>query len=532
MQHEAARTVPARWVARRVDELVSALDSTAPFLIAGLFGIGVLLVLSFVPWGQNADDLLPTIMSLQKITLYFWEQNRFGNLLPALTAWIADPTQNAWAQIVLRVAAGMVAPLFFTAMIFPRASDAWRAALAADGLLLWAGDPALLREIFLVASPYGTSLACGGLAMLALGHAWRRPLGCRLECPLGWQRGAWAAAGSVGLLAAHVVNYALAMVAIPMLGLFAVLLPSAARMRVLVLNGGAALVAFALPAAFAPYYPTPMGMHLSWEGLGRFQSAIWGSTGWVFAVAAVAPVVLALVAFRFGAVKRSAKPFAVSLLAGAATAVVSFVLIAASEHVRLNQYHPRYFLPILMLVLAVGGVAVWQVLRLMTPARIVRNALFMVVAVLMLMGARGHLMASGDRTPDIVGFGKADLARSVAIRYGVLSLDAIAGDYWDVWPSVFMTEQYHRDTGWTGADVLGVAHRSRARRDVFLARLFARGRLRLVCIDMEPEACVRYAVIAMAVPGLRGQAFAPSEAVGGGHTLYYVEIAPPPLSPP
>ena len=109
-------------------------------------------------------------------------------------------------------------------------------------------------------------------------------------------------------------------------------------------------------------------------------------------------------------------------------------------------------------------------------------------------------------------------------RYVALSLDGIAGSYWDVWPSVFAAEQYHNDSGWSGPDVLGVTQRGGARRDVFIARLLSRGQLRLACIDLAPDACLTATEEAMKVPGLQMRAFGTPEPIGEGRTLYYVEI--------
>jgi hypothetical protein len=509
---------PARLAARRVDTVLTAFDSAGALLIAGLFAACVLLVLSFVPWEQNSDDLLPAIMSLQKITLYYWEQNRFGNLLPALVAWIANPTQNAYAQIVLRVVAGMVAPVFFTAMMFHRSSDVWRAALAADCLILLAASPSLLHETFIVATPYGTSLACGGLGILAVRRA--------AHVSEQWHRGALMMIGALALLAACIVNYALAMVAIPMLAILAVLLPSVTRTQLLVMACGAAFIALLLPVAFAPQYPTSLALRLSWDALGLYLAAIWTCAGWNFLLAVGVPLALVSLLYRYGSVRRSGKPFVVLLLASVVTAVVTFVIAASSEHVMLNSYNPRYFVPSFLMFLALGGLGIWQSLRLIMPTRLVREATFVMLAVLMLMGAHGRLAASGGTTNDIIGWGRADMARTVAARYVALSLDGIAGSYWDVWPSVFAAEQYHNDSGWSGPDVLGVTQRGGARRDVFIARLLSRGRLRLACIDLAPEGCLTATDEAMKVPGLQMRAFGAAEPIGEGHTLYYIEILP------
>ena len=58
----------------------------------------------FIPWSvkfctRNSDSLLPAIISVTKVTPYFWGQNRFGNLLPLMTAWITDIKANLMTSL-------------------------------------------------------------------------------------------------------------------------------------------------------------------------------------------------------------------------------------------------------------------------------------------------------------------------------------------------------------------------------------------------------------------------------------------------
>jgi hypothetical protein len=68
------------------------------------FAIRALVWARRLPFSENGDGLLETIMSLQKVTLYYWGEDRFANLLPAATLWIRNPTDNACAQMALQPA--------------------------------------------------------------------------------------------------------------------------------------------------------------------------------------------------------------------------------------------------------------------------------------------------------------------------------------------------------------------------------------------------------------------------------------------
>ena len=63
--------------------------------------ISVLTVTKVAPHNINADTLLQSIMSLQKLTLYYWGQNRLLNILPLAVSLIKNPTLNLAAVMVL-----------------------------------------------------------------------------------------------------------------------------------------------------------------------------------------------------------------------------------------------------------------------------------------------------------------------------------------------------------------------------------------------------------------------------------------------
>ena len=75
----------ARSFAYRTSNLAAALESIEPLPIVAVFLLCLLVLARSIPLEQDADEILSTIMSLQKLTVFFWVQDRFGNLLPLLT---------------------------------------------------------------------------------------------------------------------------------------------------------------------------------------------------------------------------------------------------------------------------------------------------------------------------------------------------------------------------------------------------------------------------------------------------------------
>jgi len=65
-----------------------------------LFFISTLTVNKYAPEWLNADILINSVMSLQKVTLYYWGQNRLVNVMPFIFSGITEPSINLFATIL------------------------------------------------------------------------------------------------------------------------------------------------------------------------------------------------------------------------------------------------------------------------------------------------------------------------------------------------------------------------------------------------------------------------------------------------
>lgn len=500
---------------RHTRKWIAVRDLTAPLLTAAPFVILWSLMLHFLPTQDNSDGLLQTIISLQKLTVYFWGQDRFGNLLPALTAWIHDPLENAWVQMALRVLTGLLAPVFFCSLAFRRPLDAWRATLATDCLFALVINPALGWEIYIEASPYGPSLTCCGLATLAaraasLSHGTTR-LWTNLLC-LGL------------LLIAYVVNFALVLLTLPLIGLLALGSESTIARRLLMQHSVAAVAGFMLPRVVAASGHTALGANIAIGSYVRYLDVIWANTHWTFVLAVGLPFLLSLATVR--GLPRGESVFWAQAAMLAAAAVL-FIAVASSQWLVTNQFHQRYFIPGYLLLISIGGISVWQLLRQSGQELATRNAVFAGVASLLLLCGFERLRELNMVTHGIIGDGKAPLAEAVGHRSLSLSLDGVAGDYWLVWPSVFMAEQYRYESNSERPDVLGITFRGDAKRKEFTGRLAKRGALRVGCIDIEVSLCAGFVASYMEIPGLRGTRFAPEEQLPDHHVLSFITVTQP-----
>jgi hypothetical protein len=501
---------------RRGAGMLAAIASIAPLQIAGFFIIALLLLANYIPLQLDGDEILLSIMSIQKLTVYYWAQDRYGNLASLLTAWIQNPIYNAYAQLFIRLLAGLMAPLFYCALVFRRSVDVWCATLLSCGLLLLVGSVETMRFIYVQANPYSTSLACAGLGAMAL----------RAQ-PARFGRTLLILIGAVVLLAAYIVNFGLVIVALPLVGLFATLLPSAGMIRLLLIHLLAAVVGCLLPGIAAPEYHTDLGLALSFQNIAHYAGVIWHSTRWPFVLAVLLPLAVLFVGLVRAGRLRMLRLFVTLNAAMLGIATLYFVLVASSRWLVLNDFLARYFVPGYLLLASVAGNSLWLVARVSLRRRAVRDAAFAGLATVLMLAAYTRLHARGLSNHDIIVPGKSEIAREVAARYVALSLDGIVGDYWYVWPAVLMAEQYHYDNGYVGPHVFGAAFRGGVRHEEFAARLAAQGRLRLACIDLAPAECSARTSAEMGLPGLRFSEFSPMEPLAGDHRLWFVQIMPP-----
>jgi hypothetical protein len=412
---------------------------------------------------ETGDSIVPVLVSLQRWTFFYWDQERYGMLVPLLAVPVRDPLANLLLQRGLLVLAGLAAlPLLARHAL---AGRDWRLAGALAAALLLLAAPARWQFEYLGNQPYGVSLALAlaGLALAAPGgtaHPGRGVLG---------RRPGRLAAGLALVLLAHWVNAAAGLLLLPL---------AVARAAVDRLEGEAApgvrdrlivdcglLVAGVLAGQAAiRLWPIVTGATLrlatgflparEWPGAwASFLGTAWSASGaWPAALGAAATAgvgaMLAVPALRpllRGALLRAAALCA----AGLAYAL----LTGALEWVRDNHFHWRYLAPAAILVhLAAASLLAEPLSRL---ARVARPAL--VLALVLVPVAA--LDAWGR--PSLAGV-RADLD-GVAGRWTEDVLGArcalVAGEYWSVWPAVWHAAWAARERG-LPAEIHGIAHRA------------------------------------------------------------------------
>lgn len=114
---------------------------------------------------HNGDSLVPILVSLQRWTFYYWEQDRFGMLTPLLAIAFKNPFHNLLAQNFLTATAG-IAAIFLTSRYIVR-DDSWLivGSVAVTSFLLCASSNHRFQYLS-TCQPYNVSLFLGVLALL------------------------------------------------------------------------------------------------------------------------------------------------------------------------------------------------------------------------------------------------------------------------------------------------------------------------------------------------------------------------------
>lgn len=479
-----------------------------PFLLACPAALA--LVLGRVPLGQNADGLFGTVMSLQRLTLFYWGQSRFANLLPALAAPIRDPVANADAQLVARIVLGLAAPLLVCALgalCDPRAS-VLRATVIAALLFLATAPPRIIYEALTQASPFGTSFTLAGLSVLAF----------RAAAAGSHGRARWRAAGTVLAVLASLENVSLAMETAPL----AVGLCLLARTRAAVewaLAGALALGAtIAAMHVLAPAAaPSIGGFGRSLAGLrvyGGFLLSPAGSAFWI----ALALAVASHLPHRRAA---GAGPRIAGDLVVVGTIAVSFFATALSNWVVLNNIHPRYLVPDYLMAAGLGGLALERIVRRIAPDGRRQEAAATAAAAVLLGLALVHGLPRAAGEDALIQADWRRMSATAASAVRTRHLDGVAGAYWDVWPVVFRR-------GDATPQTFGFAELGSARRRAIVRRLGAQGRLRIGCIEREGVDCASAIRTTIGAPVSVAATGEPALALDGGRRLTTLLVGPLP----
>ncbi len=418
---------------------------------------------------HDADSVLPAIMSVQKLTWFYWGQNRFANLLPLLASPVRSVDANLHLQFVLRQVCGFGAVFLVLGLVGERRFVYDRFFAGVLALMLAAGS--FVGSFFNPAVPQAVAAAVFA-AGLWLARSDIRPRRWLVVGVLFW--------------GAFLVDMSLAVFAVPVAFVLLALGTGGLGSK-----GGCAAVTVAAGLAWAQsqlFTPrTPVAFRPTWHGLNDAATAILGEIN----LTALAGGLLATAGLA--ACLRRSRAAAVAVPV-ADLAVLGVLVATAWAYANLswvqdNGNATRYYND--MKLFAVVVPAGWAVMSLRAAA--VRPGLAAVAWRIGLPMAALLAVAWHAGLPGRLSFVNGDRTDPLAINDALPAILAavpkdrpmvVTGDYWSAVPLVYL-----RLSGRGGRESYAATDHWNPMRPVLRRLLLSDRAFTLVCLGTEAGRC-------------------------------------------
>jgi hypothetical protein len=462
-------------------------DATAPTPAPGALTIalGVAVVMVFVTVAlrralpfANADSVLYGLMSTERLTFFYWGQDRLANLLPAIAWPVQEIRANYLVQMWINTAAFVLlvgAFVHFHAVrLTPRPS--WPTVVCSAGatsalamFLLTA--PATYT--FMVEQHYAMStlLYLGGLHALIAEHRRVR------------------AVGATAILTATLVNPSVVL----LLPLVLVTGEGRASLRTRVLVATfASVAAFAITRLaslwfFGEYdysyaYSSFSGARLA-RGIGSVANNIVDTTNrWPTLIVGLASV--GVLVARRASFPRSLR---LAYLMCPVMAVAWIAVFGANAWVEINVYMARYFFTAYAAgLMVVAGAMTESMLWLQRrfPVRTPRLAglgaharMWIACGIVGTVSVASLVAVANTDVPVI------DAGHSLARQAAEFDADLVIGDYWRAWPAMFASRE-------DGGDLLVASVRTDPLRDAIGRMARRKGIVTALCLGTDVRFCM------------------------------------------
>lgn len=436
-------------------------------------------------YGQShiSDSLVPGLMSVQKLTWYYWGQNRLGNLLPFLASFVHDLHANFGFQVVLRGATALALPACAIVALrsYERLAAKYFLSLALTFGLL---SPDAVYPLFIDAQPYAPSLALFTIAIgLFRGESRARGAARKL---------AIVGLAFVVVLAAFFVNASLLILVGPLLAGFCVVRGWRAdwlSMAVTVPAWALAMmhsVRSAPPGASDNYMRLELTAENFRATLVAVRVGILPDRAGVIGALVVAAMAATALLQRRRQQNGILSPTVANAGAVLAAAAVYVVVVGCLAWTRINAHSPRYFAVVLPLAITVAVVLAVESLAVL-PVMSSRGMGAAACGIFLAVFLPDKLPLRTDCTfIERYRIDEVEELAAVAERHDAAFF---AGLYWPVWPAVFHTVR-RRQAAHSDLPVFGLTARGEVRTDEITRHLRTAPRSSVICYDLDAEACL------------------------------------------
>jgi hypothetical protein len=468
-----------------MDSRKALLLGVALIILSGIVAGAILPLTQSLAGFQDGDGILTSLISTQRLTWYFWGQDRLLNFIPALASPFSDVESNLRAQVFLRSFFAYLSPLGIL-IFFNRSPKFLVIAIAITNVIIISCLSQYAQFNFYVQhNTFGTSMV-----LLAWAYA------------LTYSSLPKVAIGAAVLLTcsiAYATNYALLTYSIPAIALLGVLrwTDKTRYIFFFALNCAAVLIARYHSKVFG-VASTEFGLNISLQGVVESLRVIYQNLNLMFLLLFLA---VSLVCYKIAPEKKFLQLSAVFCV-GAGI----IVLLANTLWVQMNLYNVRYFLTSELIIASVLGLIITRALML---------GQYQYVLAAPAVGLWCCVFSSlGGFTPtykELVNVAwRADASAVAKLAY-VEKAQIITGGFWDVWPAVYDTKQLQRTL-----PVFGAAFRGAVMKDDFLAATKGKGDITALCFLDTPELCANEIVGNFQVQGDNHLVVKSSEPVTAG----------------
>lgn len=433
---------------------------------------------------QQADNLLPAFFSTDNLTWFYWTQARFGNIDPVIAFPIQNIRWNLIVQVLLRVSSILFVTFWFGQLIsvITTVKREYLIFTSLVFLLIWVhfytdGGDSLL---------YGANAHPLALPFVVLAVSCIRPMDISPDRTWGWKFLAlfmifvfWWIALWTSVL---VVLWAPVFILLPVIVSRHVHRAALQNiLRYLVFQ----VLCVGVNSLFWIEVARRGGEDSSYTWVGssdalRNHPYIYKSV--IFAVVLILLSILFVRSWR-----------AAALIVSSFALLSTIYLIAASVHVRNYEFSPRYFaVPLYLGALIPFLFIITQFVEIAARLRVVKlfsdcfvgvfsyfrpSIYFLFCVSLIFIGTTK--VGYGLGKPDAIGFNNTgrviELAEFVEFQKKSHSLPQfISGNYWDVWPTVFVLRT-------RGVDVLAITKKAEFQSD--FRSLYSGREIEGICID-------------------------------------------------
>lgn len=449
-------------------------------LLTAVFGLW--MDLSPIHRHHNGDSAVQILVSLDRWTPFFWEQNRFGMLLPLLALPVENPFHNLLVQVWLRSVALILSFFLLARVVLPRL---YWPAVGGASLALFLAVKSVAHQNYLQTQPYfqAMALALGGVLLFDRGGGTRIPGALLIALAF------WISPGTLFWL-------------LPLLWLRRVLglepgwpdrrfwpswedLRARRGLSLFLLIGAcfaASLIASAAYAFFA-YGGTDLGAGrmadwpMAWHGLAE-KAVHYLSASWVvlLGLALAVAAALAIAGRRRGVLAISA---GLCLLGAAAS---ELAILGTSGWIHRENCDIRFLTSGLIALIVAGPALILSLLLEKKPANWHRAANFLALAALLpiLFLRFGPPSVSRARAALDEGLGRHSAKILASGSTHVL------GNFWRVWPTVLHANLLLFERG-ERRRVWGISHRSAPTRDLWQPADWKQARFTVLGADSEVE---------------------------------------------